>query len=218
VAESIQETPWQTCTCIGDWHYSDAVYAAHSYKPAVRVVRMLMDVVSKNGNLLLNVPVTGAGTIDDDERAIVEEIGAWIAVNGEAVFDTVPWRVFGEGPAADSPPEMKAQGFNESAGMAETAEDIRYTAAEGAVFATVMDTPGAEIRLRRLGLDAGLLDGSVSAVTLLRGGVELDWRLDGEALVVEVPDGVRGDGVRGESGGADGTALDRVLCLKISTI
>ena len=65
---------------------------------AKQVIQRLADVVSKNGNLLLNIPVRGNGTIDEKEAAIVDEIASWTGRNGEAIFGTRPWRKFGEGP------------------------------------------------------------------------------------------------------------------------
>jgi alpha-L-fucosidase len=88
----IEPLPWQTCTCIGNWHYDRRVYDNKAYKSARTVVHTLIDVVSKNGNLLLSVPVRGNGSIDEQEQAIVEEIGRWNVVNGEGIFDSRPRR------------------------------------------------------------------------------------------------------------------------------
>src|SRR5688572_9195998 len=90
---------WQTATCIGGWHYQRSLYDESKYKSAKTVVQMLADIVSKNGNLLLNIPVRGDGTIDDKEEAILEGNAAWMDVNKECIFDTRPWKFFGEGPA-----------------------------------------------------------------------------------------------------------------------
>jgi alpha-L-fucosidase len=87
------------------------VYDNKAYKSAQTVVHTLIDVVSKNGNLLLSVPVRGNGTIDEQERAIVEEIGRWMAVNSEAIYDTRPWAVFGEGPVMAEAPPMSGAGL-----------------------------------------------------------------------------------------------------------
>src|SRR5205085_3012041 len=70
-ADRILADPWQTDTCIGDWHYRRSLFEQHRYKTAETVIRMLVDIVSKNGNLLLNIPLRGNGTIDDDERAVL---------------------------------------------------------------------------------------------------------------------------------------------------
>ena len=72
-------------------------------RAAKQVIQMLSDIVSKNGNLLLNIPVRGDGTIDEKEEAILDQIGAWTARNGEAIYGTRPWRSYGEGPT-QSPP------------------------------------------------------------------------------------------------------------------
>ena len=86
--DEIRPEPWQTDTCIGNWHYDRGLYEKQGYKSAKEVVQRLADVVSKNGNLLLNIPVRGDGTIDEKEEAIVDEIAAWMARNGEAIFGT----------------------------------------------------------------------------------------------------------------------------------
>ena len=98
-SSTIEPEPWQTDTCIGDWHYDRKIFERHGYKTAATVVRTLADIVSKNGNLLLSVPVRGDGTLDSDEIAVVEGIAHWMEINRESIFGTRPWKVFGEGPA-----------------------------------------------------------------------------------------------------------------------
>ena len=99
VSGAVDPVPWQTDTCIGNWHYQLSLFQQHKYKTSAQVVQMLIDIVSKNGNLMLNIPVKGDGTIDSDEQAIVEGIGKWMEPNGEAIFATRPWQVYGEGPS-----------------------------------------------------------------------------------------------------------------------
>jgi len=91
---------WQTDTCFGGWHYDRRLYERNGYKTAKAAIHMLADIVSKNGNLLLNVPVRGDGSIDEKEEKVLEGIAAWMDVNKEAIFGTRPWKVFGEGPAS----------------------------------------------------------------------------------------------------------------------
>ena len=98
-ADSILPLPWQTDTCIGSWHYDQAIFQHHGYKSAASVVRMLADIVSKNGNLMLSVPLQRDGQPDADEIKIISEIGAWMKINGEAIYATRPWKTFGEGPS-----------------------------------------------------------------------------------------------------------------------
>ncbi len=101
VPDTIQEKPWQTCTCLGAWHYDRSIYERDRYKSVRTVVHMLIDIVSKNGNMLLSVPQRGDGSIDEKERKILEEIAAWMVVNSEGIYGTRPWKIFGEGPVAE---------------------------------------------------------------------------------------------------------------------
>src|SRR5664279_3124631 len=123
-SNNIEPLHWQTDTCIGNWHYDRPLYESHGYKTAKTVVHTLIDVVSKNGNLLLNIPVRGDGTIDNDERKVVAGITDWMKINDEAIYSTRPWKIFGEGPAIEDVAPLKAQGFNEGKGKPFTAEDI----------------------------------------------------------------------------------------------
>ncbi len=97
-----QEKYWQTCTCLGQWHYDRGVYDRNEYKSAPTVIKMLVDIVSKNGNLLLSVPLRGSGAIDDKELAILNGIKAWMDINSESIYGTRPWGTFGEGPTAEA--------------------------------------------------------------------------------------------------------------------
>ncbi|BCU78036.1 alpha-L-fucosidase [Luteolibacter sp. LG18] len=102
---------WQTDTCIGGWHYDRSLYDRNGYKSAKAVAHMLADIVSKNGNLFLNVPVRADGSIDEKEEGVLEGIAAWMGVNQEAIFGTRPRAVFGEGPASDGAPEFHRAGL-----------------------------------------------------------------------------------------------------------
>jgi alpha-L-fucosidase len=82
VATDVMPLPWQTDTCIGEWHYSRPVFARHGYKSARMVAQMLVDIVSKNGNLMLNVPLPGSGAPDDDELSFIADFGRWMRANG----------------------------------------------------------------------------------------------------------------------------------------
>lgn len=180
--DSLMPEPWQTDTCIGDWHYNRSRFTDHSYVPAKAVVQRLCDVVSKNGNLLLNIPMRGDGSIDDDERHILADMAAWIAVNGEAIFESRPWRSYGEGPT------QVVQGMqNEGGARPWTAQDIRFTTKGGQLYAIALDWPESRtLAIRSLG-KAALEGRSVERVELLGGG-EVRFTQTGEALTLELPE------------------------------
>jgi len=96
-AGAIEPNPWQTDACIGSWHYSRPVFEDHKYRTPESMVHLLVDVVSKNGNLLLNIPLPGHGEPDDDEMAFIDEFGGWMTLNSEAIYATRPWKLAGEG-------------------------------------------------------------------------------------------------------------------------
>lgn len=133
--------PWQSCSCIGGWHYNTGIYENGWYKSAPTVIRLLADIVSKNGNLLLNIPLRGDGTFDEKEYEIIKGIGKWMDVNKEAIFSTRPWKKFGEGPVADSNIPLNAQGFNEGSYSSMTGEEIRFTQTDKYLYAIVLGNP-----------------------------------------------------------------------------
>jgi len=185
IPDRSQDLPWQTCTCIGSWHYDRGVYDRNGYKSAATVIRMLVDVVSKNGNLLLSIPVRGNGTIDEKERAVVMDIKAWMDVNNESIYGTRPWKTFGEGPLAEAVNPLNAQGFNE--GFNYTAEDVRYVEKQGTVFATIMRWPAAgNVTLKAFGITAASYSGPVKSVKLLGYG-DVEFTHDAEGLTIAVP-------------------------------
>lgn len=200
-SNAIEPYPWQSDTCLGSWHYDLSVYNNNRYKSAKTVIHTLADVVSKNGNLLLSVPVRGNGTIDERERAIVEEIGEWMAVNGEAIYDTRPWVVFGEGPAMESAAPLSAQGFNEGKGKAFSSSDIRFTTKEGLLYATVLGWPeDNKVRIKTLKKGSREMAKAVANVSMLGRDEKLSFTQDAEGLTVDL---------RAES------KLSYAFCLKI---
>lgn len=188
--DKIQEMPWQTCSCIGDWHYNISVYENNRYKTAKAVIQMLVDVVSKNGNLLLNIPVRGDGTIDEKELAVVEGIASWMDDNKESIFDTRPWKVFGEGPSAEAANPLRAQGFNEGR-VKFTAKDIRFNQNGKILFATLMGVPDDNIKIKNLGSSA--FNGKISKIELLGSKEKIKWVQNADNLEIEKPTKVPND-------------------------
>ena len=185
IPDRSQDLPWQTCTCIGDWHYERGTYDRGGYKSADHVIRMLVDIVSKNGNMLLSIPVRGSGVIDEKERAIVMGIKAWMDINGSSIYGTRPWKVYGEGPLFESANPINAQGFNE--GINYSNNDVRYVERNDTVFATIMRWPSkAEFTFTALGKSSPNYAGKVKSVKLLgHGEVKFTQGFDG--LSVEIP-------------------------------
>jgi len=183
----IQPQPWQTDTCIGSWHYDRGVYERNGYKTARTVIHMLVDIVSKNGNLLLNIPVRGDGSIDEKEEAILEDIAAWMDVNKECIFGTRPWKVFGEGPALESVAALNAQGFNEGKGKPLTARDIRFTTKAGVLYAVAMGWPTEPLYIKALGTGSRYLDKSIAGIELLGSQEPIRWSQVDDALVIQPP-------------------------------
>ncbi len=177
-----QPDAWQTCTCIGDWHYSKGIYESNKYKSAATVIRMLVDIVSKNGNLLLNIPVRGDGSIDDKEVEILEGIAAWMDINKESIFGTRPWTVFGEGPSVDSVNPLNSAGFNEGkVGFNE--KDIRYNQKEDILYATVMGFPLEDISMKALGKNS--CSNKIKNIEVLGSNEEIAWEQNDDALVIK---------------------------------
>jgi alpha-L-fucosidase len=183
VPATILPDPWQTDTCIGGWHYDRAVYADNRYKSAKTVIHMLADIVSKNGNLLLNVPVRGDGSIDDKEEKILEDIAAWMSVHGEAIYTTRPWTVFGEGPASEGV-ALSAQGFNEGKGKPFTASDVRYTVSKDrrTLYIIVLGAPTEPLTLTQLGT-------TITALTQLGSDKTVRWQQHQDGRLVIQPTG-----------------------------
>jgi alpha-L-fucosidase len=187
-SNAIEPLPWQTDTCIGNWHYDRDVYNNKRYKSAKTVIHTLIDVVSKNGNLMLNIPVRGDGSIDELERAIVEEIGVWMKSNSESIYGTRPWKVFGEGPQQASAGALTGQGFNEGKGKPYTAEDIRFAQKKDKLYATVMSWPeNGSVLIKSLGKQAGYYTKNIKQIKLISTGEKLKFMQKDDGLEVYFP-------------------------------
>ena len=183
VMDSIQAEPWQTDTSIGDWFYRKG----QRYRTSTSVIHQLVDIVSKNGNLLLNVVQTPEGDLEPEVVAILEEVGAWMQINGEAIYGTRPWRVFGERPLDAK--EVKSHHFNEDL-LSYSAQDIRFTtSADGAtLYATVMGWPKeGKVVLRSLATGSPYVTGDLGAVRLLGGSGALPTARTAAGLEVSLP-------------------------------
>lgn len=178
----ISPEPWQTDTCIGQWHYNRRLFDEKRYMPASAVIHRLCDIVSKNGNLLLSIPVRGDGSIDAEERRIVEEIAEWMGRFGDAIYGTRPWKMFGEGPT-----EVGVGMFGERNQKAFTEKDIRFTKKGRDLYAITLGRPKGEVTI------ASLAKASVRRVEVVGAPGALKYRQDAAGLHVTVPDSAAHD-------------------------
>ncbi len=185
VTNRIMPYAWQSETCIGDWHYNRERFLHHSYMKPEQVIHWLVDAVSKNGTFILNIPGKPDGTNDADERAVLDAIGDWMRINGEAIYATRPWKVFGEGAH-----EAEGGAFAGHSTSQLDARDIRFTRNKSGnvVYAIVLGWPeGKNFVIQHLGTASSAQPGKIRNVTLLGSAEELTWSQSGAALIVQKP-------------------------------
>ena len=143
-----------------------------------------MDIVSRNGNLLLNFPLPNSGAPDAEELKIVAAITDWMAVNSEGIYGTRPWKIFGEGPGTQV---EKKGAFNESARKALTAEDVRFTTKRNTLYAFLMGWPAGTALIKPLGSASPQAPGRIANVELLGYNGKLEWSQTEAGLRVTLP-------------------------------
>ncbi len=177
--QGIEPNPWQTDTCIGDWHYLLSLYENHQYKTPYQVVRMLLDIVSKNGNLMLNIPLKGDGSPDPDEFLFLQGLTAWMQTNSAAIHDTRPWKIFGEGPG---------QPGSDSGHDTLTEKDFRFTTKGNTLYAAFFGWPtDRKLAIRSLASNAPGIVGDVRSVKLLGSTREVDYKRTPDGLMISLP-------------------------------
>lgn len=188
-AHDILPQTWQTDTCIGSWHYDRGIYERKQYKSAASVVRMLADIVSKNGVLMLSVPLRRDGQPDEQEIEIVKEIGAWLKVNGEAIYATRPWKVYGEGPSTAVAEKGQFDGQKDVSDKPFTSEDIRFTQSKDGktLYVIVLEIPkDGKVTVKSLAAGSDKWPGKIGSVRLVGGG-KLKFTRDAGGLRVTLP-------------------------------
>jgi len=177
--QTIAPQPWQTDTSNGDWYY----LKNDQYKTSQQVIQQLVDIVSKNGNLLLNVVLYADGTLPPESASLLDDLATWFAVNGSAIYQTRPWQTFGEGPT-----QMIGGQFNETYQF--TAQDIRFTQSkDGAtIYAIALGWPeGGTLVVHSLAQPSGENVNHIKEVSLLGYEGKVDWKQTAAGLSVTLP-------------------------------
>jgi alpha-L-fucosidase len=204
IAEGIWPNPFQTDTCVAGWHYDREA----RYRTPKQCIDLLVDVVSRNGTLLLNFPLRSDGTLDSTEMGIISEITSWMAVNSDGIHGTRPWRICGEGPSVEgtvrdtsvfkrlpeipdtSPGATRSAGSRDSGNKPLTGRDVRFTTKDGLLFAFLLGRPDPSgALLASLSTRSPQLEGrKVADVTLLGHGGRLAWSQTAQGLAVTLPE------------------------------
>jgi alpha-L-fucosidase len=172
----ISPFPWQTDTSIGDWFYN----RHWKYRPLSWTVHMLVDIVSKNGNLLLNVVLKPDGTLDPEVETMLHQLADWTALNGEAIYGTRPWQIYGEG-------AVRARGgaFREDSSY--TVRDIRFTTKGKTLYAIALGWPDdGRMVIKSLAKTADPTQNRIKKVELLGRAGKLKFSQTADGLVVEL--------------------------------
>ena len=173
IMRKIDPYPWQTDTSIGDWYYN----RNWKFRPVSWVIHMLVDNVSKNGNLLLNVVQRPDGSLDPEVEEMLQQLAQWNAIHGEAIFGTRPWLVYGES-------SVKVKGGNFGEDYKYNAREIRFTTKGATLYAIALGWPAdGKLVVKSLAAPAG----KISNVRLLGYNRKVDWQQTAEGLVVTLP-------------------------------
>jgi alpha-L-fucosidase len=171
---------WQSDTAVGRKSWCNIV--DEDYKSSRSIICDLADIVSKNGTMLLNIGPHADGSIPQEDARILEEIGAWLRVNGEAIYGTRPWKVYGEGPT------LVPEGhFTDAKEKQFTSEDFRFTTRGSGLYAICLGEAKRELLIRSLGQNLRLDAKPVKSVRIL-GGEQAHWSQDAAGLRVLVPE------------------------------
>jgi alpha-L-fucosidase len=174
--DTISAGPWTTT---GSWSYTEEL----DIKSAKVLLHTLIDIVSKNGNLLLNISPTADGTIPNEQRESLLGMGTWLRANGEAIYGTRPFRTYGEGPK-----RLTSSGhFVEMSGEY-TSENIRFTQKGTTVFAIQLGWPGSRKQVQIKSLGRGTLkDRVITRVSVVDSPESIEWECQDEALFITAP-------------------------------
>jgi alpha-L-fucosidase len=184
---------WQSETCIGNWHYDRGLYDKPGefggYLHPRDVIHWLVDTVSKNGVFVLNIPGKPDGTIDSKEIAVLDKITAWMSVNSEAIYETRPWKIFGEGPN-----KVASGAFHGDTVASLGARDVRFTRSKDnrVIYAILLGLPRQEMTIEALGLSTKTSPGKIAKIEVLGAQQAPVWKQTENNLTITVPQSVSG--------------------------
>jgi len=185
LSDRLQKEPWQTEACIGHWHYDRSVFENHTYQKASFIIPFFVDIVSKNGNLLLSIPLPGNGEPDSDELAFLAEFTDWQNVNSEAIKGTRPWNVYGEGPST----EMQEVPSYQLSKIKFDHTDIRFTTKGQTLYAIALGwPPDGKVLIKSLAEGNANYPGRIGKVELLGSNSTLRWTRGSAGLEIQAPD------------------------------
>ena len=178
--DDIREHYWQTDTSVSykSWGYVED----DEFKSVTTIVHDLVDIVSKNGNLLLNVGPRADGTIPEEAVDRLLGVGEWLGVNGEAIYGARNWHIYGEGKA-----QVVVGHLKERENEPLTVEDVRFTCRDDALYVICPGWPGEQVTVKSLHADSPLHANAITAVTMLGAPEPLSWSQDQHGLTIKTP-------------------------------
>ena len=179
---AIRRYAWIRAESISEWDYNKTLVRDRSGDCQVAT---LVEIVSKGGNLLLAPQIKPDGTIPALDLKALEGLGAWLRLNGEAIYGTRPWRIFGEGPTDLSRKESGETLWKPGFHMKD--DDIRFTSKEETLYAICMGGPQQSVLIKSLGIAARLADGKPSEIRLLGYKGKVEWKQESEGLRITIP-------------------------------
>ncbi len=182
----LEEKSWMTDETVstGSWCYTENL----KIKPVADVLHVLIDIVSKNGVLLLNISPKADGSIPEDQKDVLLKMGEWLKNNGEAIYETRPWYTFGEGPTKE--PEGHFKNHKAFLKVKYSAKDVRYTIKKGVVYATILGWPGngADFLFESFSKENWTDSKEIKNVTVLGCEKKIQYKLTENGLKVTMPE------------------------------